>query len=246
MGFFNIFDILNDIYFKKGKTNTLIKWIIALSILGVATSFAIGQLKMRHLNKLDDIESLAVEGINKTEKLELEIKKQNKKIEKIYDVGNKAFNEYWKFNNEQLKLIIDHGNNNKELIKEIIDINSKKKAIDIKNDINKAKNNKINNKSMDYPKIYTKENFIKALKKNNIEDNIINRVKELPLNVTYNDSLYRLNIIVSWDNNNDTHYEFEINYYSKDNMDFLFDYKVFYNIENNLNYIECNLENLNN
>jgi len=241
MGLFNILNILNDILLKKNKTNRIIKWVITISILAIAGAFTIGQLKMRHLNKLDNIESLAIKGINKTEKLELEIKEQNKKIEKIYDVGNKAFNEYWKFNNEQLKLIIDHGDNNKELIKRIIEINSEKMAINIRNDLNKAKNSK----SMNYPQKYTKEEFINVLKKSNINDNLINRIKKLPLTVTYNNIDYYLNIIILWNEQNKIFYGFEINYYSDKNMEFLFDYKVFYNIENNIDYIECELKLLN-
>lgn len=150
-----LFSILNDIEFKGNKANILLKWVIGIAASAVVGAFIVGQLKMRHLDKLDDIEKLAKEGVSKTEQLEKRIedgfKEQNIKIDKIYDDGIDAFNEYREFNNEQMKLIIDYGHENKELLKKMLDINSKERAIQIENDLKKSKKeiSNTNQKSQD-------------------------------------------------------------------------------------------------
>ena len=141
MGLFN--GILDDIQFKGGKTNVILKWIIGLAVLGIVGSFAVGQYKISHLNKLNDIESLAKEGIKKTEQLEKRMERgfeeQNVKIDKIYDDGVEAFNEYRKFNNEQLKLVVDYGRDNKQLLKKMLELNSREKAAEIKSNLEISK-----------------------------------------------------------------------------------------------------------
>lgn len=138
-----ILDFFNDIQFKGNKANILLKWVVGIAITAVAGAFVVGQLKMKHLDKLDDIESLAKEGIQKTEQLEMRVeegfKEQNSKIDKIYDDGVEAFQEYREFNNEQMKLIIDYSDENKELLKKMLDLNSKEKGMEIENDLQNSK-----------------------------------------------------------------------------------------------------------
>lgn len=136
-------DFFNDIQFKGNKANILLKWVIGIAGTAVVGAFIVGQLKMRHLNKLDNIEKIAIEGILKTEqlekKMEIGFEEQDAKLDKIYDDGIDAFEEYRQFNNEQLKLIIDHGDESKELLKKMLEINSKEKAIQIENNLQKSK-----------------------------------------------------------------------------------------------------------
>lgn len=150
-----LFGILNDIEFKGDKANILLKWVIGVAVSAVMGAFIVGQLKMRHLDKLDDIEKLAKDGVYKTEQLEKRVERgfeeQNIKIDKIYDDGIDAFNEYREFNNEQMKLIIDYGQGNKDLLKKMLDINSKEKAINIESDIQKSK--KLKTKVDQEPKV---------------------------------------------------------------------------------------------
>jgi hypothetical protein len=138
-----LFSILNDIEFKGNKTNILLKWVVGVAGSAVVGAFVVGQLKMTRLNKLDDIEALAKQGVEETAKLRTDMERgfenQNKKIDNIYIDGMEAFEEYRLFNNDQLKLIIDYGEDNKELLKKMLEMNSREKAQDIENDLNKSK-----------------------------------------------------------------------------------------------------------
>jgi len=132
-----LFNFLENVQFIGGKTNVLIKWLIAISVAAITVAFAVGQYKVYHTNKIDDIESLAIKGMNKTEQLEKTMndgfKQQNAKIDRIYDDGLKAFNEYRDFNNKQLRLIVNYCDKNKDLLKVMLDLNSKENAVEIKN-----------------------------------------------------------------------------------------------------------------
>ena len=154
-------EFFNDIQFKGDKANILLKWVVAIAIIAIAGAFIMGQLKMRHLNKLDNIEIIATEGLKKTKQLEKRVeegfKEQEIKIDKIYDDGVESFNEYRKFNNEQMKLIVDYGEENKELLKRMLDLNSKEMAIQIENDLRKKRKEEVDTISKLDMKIETKK-----------------------------------------------------------------------------------------
>lgn len=141
-----LLNIFEDIEFKGNKANILLKWVVFLAVFGIVTAFVIGQLKINHLNKLDDIEKLAKEGIEKTEildkKIDDKINEQNEKIDQIYKNGFTAFQEYREFNDKQLEIIIDYGSDNKELTKKVLELNSKKNELEIENNINESKRTK--------------------------------------------------------------------------------------------------------
>lgn len=159
-------NILDNIQFKGGKTNVFIKWFIGFATFSVFAAFMLGQIKIRHQNKLEDIESLANKSIKKTEILEMkvndELQAQNLRIDNIYDDGIEAFNEYRQFNNEQMRLIIDYGHDNKELLKKMLKLNSRENAIKLVNDLKILKNSDISN-------IIQRDTFLK----NNKFDTII-------------------------------------------------------------------------
>lgn len=140
MGFFN--ELLNNIEFKGGMSNVIIKTIIGIAGTAVVGSFVIGQLRIKHLDKLDDIEKLTKKNLEKTIKLEKKINKIDAKIGNVYVDGYEMFDEYRRFNKKQLHLIIDFNNENTDLLKKIIEINSNEKAIDFKSNINKKKSEK--------------------------------------------------------------------------------------------------------
>jgi hypothetical protein len=96
-----------------------------------------------------------------------------------------------------------------------------------------------------FPVKYSKEDFIKFLLKNNVNDSIINKFNELPESIKKNGDVYDLYINSIWYSDGNTHYEFEINYYSEELIEYLFSSKVFKDVEQSINYILCELKNAN-
>ena len=93
-----------------------------------------------------------------------------------------------------------------------------------------------------YPKKYTKEEFIVFLKKNNVNETIINEFEKLPKKIKRNDNVFKLDLDTTWYSIGDTYYNFDINYYSEDLVEYLFSSKVFNNIEVTINRIRCELK----
>ena len=121
-----LFNILNDIEFKGDRSNILLKWVLGLAGTAIVGAFVIGQVKMTRLNKLDDIEALAKQGIEATTKLEARVEngfqEVDAKIDKVYDDGMASFRKYHELSDEQFKLIIDYRNSDSELLKKMIEI----------------------------------------------------------------------------------------------------------------------------
>lgn len=133
-------DIFNDIEFKGNKANIILKWVIAIAISAVVVAFILGQWKMRHLNKLENIEKLANEN---KKALIAGFRDLNAKIDNIYNVGLEGFEEYRIFNNQQLELIIEFGQSNekanRDLLTRMLRMNSEEKARQIENQIEKKR-----------------------------------------------------------------------------------------------------------
>lgn len=96
-----------------------------------------------------------------------------------------------------------------------------------------------------YPKQYTREEFLKFLKKNNVDEEIINNFEKLPKIVKRNENEFELYINRTWYNIGNTHYSFELNYYSEELIEFLFNSKVFNDIEVSINFLLSELINNN-
>ena len=93
--------------------------------------------------------------------------------------------------------------------------------------------------------MYTKEEFVKFLEKNNVNTGVIKKFTELPECFVRNGDKYTLYINSVWYNTGDTFYKFEINYYCIDKIEFLFSSKVFRNVETSINNMIYELENIN-
>lgn len=95
-----------------------------------------------------------------------------------------------------------------------------------------------------YPKLFNKESFVKYLRKIKINEEIIERLSNLPDEVLYDNVWYKLYIATRWYSGGKTHYEFELNYYSEEMVKFLLNIEPYSDIEISLNHIECELRNL--
>ena len=103
----NIFtDIVNEINLKPSNSKTLLKLVVRIAIALIIVAFGWGQIKVLRLNKINEVEKTLQENI----KVNLELKKEmqegfrvvNNRIDKVYDDGNKAFNDWTIFSKDQL------------------------------------------------------------------------------------------------------------------------------------------------
>lgn len=92
-----------------------------------------------------------------------------------------------------------------------------------------------------YPKKYSKEEFLKFLEKNNVNDEIILKFVELPETIERSGDTFQLDVNSTWYSKGKTYYEFELNYYSNDLVEYIFSSKVFNDVEISINYLQCEL-----
>ena len=128
---------------KPQKSKLIIKWLIRIGIFLVGAAFTYGQIKMRNLNRLEEIEEsvnkIEVETTKNTEAINsLQLNFDNK-INNLKDEGYNWFIDYQRFSKNQFKLIIDYGNDNKDLLKRMIEINALEKEQEIKTKIEQSK-----------------------------------------------------------------------------------------------------------
>ena len=93
-----------------------------------------------------------------------------------------------------------------------------------------------------YPTLYNKNDFIKFLKKINVNEETIEKFTKLPNAVIKDDAKYKLNMMLTYNSGEETSYSFELNYYSKDLMEFLFNYKIFSEVNESIIYLVCELD----
>jgi hypothetical protein len=140
----NIFeDIVQDIEVKPSKSKLVLKWVVRIAVILILGAFVFGQLKIKSLNKVNTFEkslqenTKAIQDLNK--KTEDGFKAVNERIDKVYDDGNKTFNDYVTFNKEQLKMIIDYGQSNKDMLKRMLDVNTMEKAKSVETQLEQQK-----------------------------------------------------------------------------------------------------------
>jgi hypothetical protein len=157
----NIFeDMVEDLPVKPSKSKKIINWIIRISVLLIGVAFVLGEIKIQSLNKINTFEkslqqnTQAITDLNK--KVDDGFKTVNFRINKVYDDGNKSFNDYVIFNKEQLKAVIDYGQSNKEMLKRMLDLNVIEKSKKIENQLEEAKKDTTN---------YSPSIVVKSLKK---------------------------------------------------------------------------------
>ena len=140
----NIFeDIVNDIPIKESKTKKILKWVIRIAVLLIVGAFIAGQIKIRSINKVNNFEKTLQENTQAVKDLKQEtqagFKAVNQRIDKVYDDGSKAFNDFQDFNLKQLGLIIDYGQSNKDMLKRMLDLNMNEKSKTVGNQLEQAK-----------------------------------------------------------------------------------------------------------
>ena len=92
-----------------------------------------------------------------------------------------------------------------------------------------------------FPRKYTRQEFLKFLRKYDVNEKIITKFVELPEAVIRNGDRFVLDISSIKYSDGDTHYTFEMNYYSEELVEYLFNSKVFNDIEFSINYLICEL-----
>lgn len=138
-------DIVNDvdIKIKPNKTKRILKWFISVSLSLIVIAFALGQFKSSFFNRMDYFENNLNKQTIKIEQLQTEIttgfNNIDVKINNIYIDGFNLFDEYQNFNKEQLLLVLDYGQTNKDLLKRMIELNTNEKTRKVKTQLEQAK-----------------------------------------------------------------------------------------------------------
>ena len=140
----NIFeDIAQDIEVKPNKSKLVLKWVVRIAVILICGAFVFGQLKIKSLNKVNTFEKSLQENTKAIQDLNTKVvdgfKAVNGRIDKVYDDGNKSFNDYVTFNKEQLKMVIDYGQSNKDMLKRMLDFNTAEKAKTVETQLEQAK-----------------------------------------------------------------------------------------------------------
>lgn len=134
-----ISDIIDDVEIKPSKYKRYFKWIVTISVSLIGGAYILGQLNFNYINRINVIE----QNIEKNENVHTEIKNElnviNSRIDKVYDDGYKAFDEYSQHNKKQLIMIIDYGNSNKELLRRMLDFNTLETNKMIENQLQQSK-----------------------------------------------------------------------------------------------------------
>lgn len=140
----NIFtDVVDDINLKPSKSKLVLKWTVRIAIGLIVAAFGYGQYMIVKSNKMSNFEKNLEDNTKATIELREEMKdgfeKVNKRIDKVYEDGYKSFGEYQIFNKEQLKMVIDYGQTNKEMLKRMLDINMLENNKIVENKLEAAK-----------------------------------------------------------------------------------------------------------
>jgi len=129
-------DIIDDIdiEIKPNKSKTYIKWTVRISVALIGIAFVLGQINSNFLNKLDSFETKIDRNVTliETNKKELEAK-----IDMVYVDYLNDLSEVQKTTKKQLGLIIDYRNSDKQLLKELLDINTPRETSTIRTKIKK-------------------------------------------------------------------------------------------------------------
>lgn len=137
-------DIVDEIDIKPNKSKIYIKWIIGIACSLITISFLFGQFKSSFFNRMDNIEKSLKENTLAVSSMEDEITESfnvvDYKIDKIYDDAFSMFEDYQDYNNKQLELVIDYGQENKDLLKTMLDLNTIENKQNVGLQLERAKN----------------------------------------------------------------------------------------------------------
>ena len=136
----NIRNIIQD--FNPSKK--IMSWLLVAAIMGIGLSFTFGRKYTKSESKIDNIEKIVTENkhlIIKTndriDSLQVSVYKQ---FEDGYSKGISAMNTYQNSINDQLDFLIKHGDQDRELLKEALDLKRTSTKIEIDKVINKSNN----------------------------------------------------------------------------------------------------------
>jgi hypothetical protein len=136
-------DIVEEVNIKPSKSKLVIKWVISISLSLITLAFVFGQFKSSFFNRLDKIEKSLDNNTESVVNLHQEVQNgfesTNNRIDKIYDDGYKAFDDFQQYNNKQLTLIIDYGSSNKDLLKRMLEVNTLEKNRGVQSNLEQAK-----------------------------------------------------------------------------------------------------------
>lgn len=187
-------EIFNDIKFNGDKTTIIVKWVVGLAIAIIIGVYVLGEIKNKFINKIIAIEALTKENVRRNISIEVklgeiktEINNVNKSINGIYLEGAEIFNDYRNFNNNQLNLIIDYGQNNKTLLKEILKIKSDEMNINLKNDLNVNKHEKPNiqpTNNNDKSQLVYENESVRKYYVNDVPEDYVDTLKYIIINKT--------------------------------------------------------------
>jgi len=143
-------DIVDEVNIKPNKSKLIIKWVIGIAGSLIAVAFVLGQFKSTFFNRMDRFEESMNKNTAAIESMETKMDNSfvdvNARIDKGYTDGLDALQDYQEFNKKQLILVLDYGQTNKELLKEMLEINMQEKAKSVENQMNQAKNEPISYK----------------------------------------------------------------------------------------------------
>lgn len=136
-------DIVKDVEIKPDKSKLVLKWVIRIGSFLIGIAFVFGQYKMTNLDKMGDIQK----SLKETKENIIELKTSQKedfdalnaKVDKVYTDGYQAFDDFQQYNKKQLEIIVDYGQNNKELVKKMLDVNMMEKNKSVENQLQQAK-----------------------------------------------------------------------------------------------------------
>lgn len=137
-------DIVEDVNIKPNNSKIIIKWIVSISITLIGLAFAFGQFKASFFNRMDGFEEALNKNTAVIEQLNDEMNNKfsdvNARIDKGYNDGLTTLQDYQEFNKKQLILVLDYGQSNKELLKEMLEMNAQEKTRDVANQMMQSKN----------------------------------------------------------------------------------------------------------
>lgn len=136
-------DIVEEIEIKPNKSKLYIKWIISIAGTLIALAFVFGQFKSSFFNRMDRFEESLNRNTASIERMETKMDEGfvdvNARIDKGYDDGLEVLTDYQEFNKRQLIMVLDYGQSNKEMLKEMLEINLEEKNRSVQNQVNQYK-----------------------------------------------------------------------------------------------------------
>jgi len=160
-------DIVDDINIKPKKSKLIIKLLISVASSLIVLAFLFGQIKSSFFNRIDGFENSLDKNTTTVEQMERKMidgfERVDLRINKMYTDGFEAFDDYQQFNKKQLILVLDYGQTNKELLKEMLDLNMQEKTKSVESQLYQA---------MTVPVVMKKSEFSIGVKPSNSKNYI--------------------------------------------------------------------------